>query len=136
MRLDLFMTTIVIASLFMIGGLIVFTEQVDTYDINVTNPEFAWIINRTNETFNVVDTMKGDINPEGITTETATEGMVAGAFNAISKIWPVFKLAGDMIYSFGLMIGLPAQIVSLLFQIIAISILFSIIYMLFRFQPR
>ncbi len=136
MRFDIFIISVLLASLMLIGGTMFINENVDTYNITITNEMFINITNRTNEIFDDMNTMKGDLEPEGISSDSALDNLISGAYNAVTKIWQSVDLVGDLVKVTGKALGVPPVIMDVFLIIILISILFAIIYMIFRFQPR
>lgn len=136
MRLDAFMVAIIIGSIFLVGGSLLFNEVASNYNVDIENTEFQQFINKTNETYKTAEQMKEKLEPGEVTVASALDIIFSGAFSAIVLIWDSFGLAGAFIYSFGMAIGLPGPIISLLIAILMVLILFAIIYLVVRFQNR
>ena len=127
---------VVIFAFIITAGTMIFDEQIDSYNINVTNKEFESAedyIHDLNET--VVD-MKNKLKPTGIGIADALNFLIAGAGAAITVAWSTLTMPLNIIMDITGAFGLHPIVATSLTVMIMISILFGLVYLYFRFQPR
>lgn len=120
----------------LIGGTMIFDEHITNYDINVTNKVFENASAQIHSIYGEIDPMRGDLEPEGVSSDSALDNLIGGAYNSITKIWQMFSIMGVLVNEMGKAIGIPAFIMDTFIIIVMVLILFYLVYLIFRFQPR
>ena len=137
MRLDTFLLAVLTASLFIVGGSLIFGNVIDTYDINTTTDDagFNNVYNTINETYDISMDMKNEtLDAETEGGDESWESLVKGGYGAVRLIRNSFVLANDMLHAISLHLGIPQFIVDVAIIAITICIIFAIIYLVFRFK--
>lgn len=139
MRLDQFLLGILCISVFLVGGVLIWGNTIDTYDINTTitseGANFSDVYDTIDSTYNLsqdmkAQTLEGDL--EG--GDESWESMAKGSYSAVRLIKNSFSLIGDILDAVARQIGIPSFFIKAAMTAIAIIIIFGIIYLVFRFK--
>lgn len=129
---------------FIVGGILVISDNIDRGNIENTND----VKNGTQTLQSMEDQLISDlyINTSrdqydtAVTTGSDSEDVVGGfitrGYKALVKIVNLFKVTNNIITRAGEYIGIPRIFLDIAYTLILITISLSIIYMMFRFQPR
>jgi len=137
MRLDQFLYGILLASLFMFAGSMIFGNAVDNYglDTNTSDAGFNAVYDVINETYDLSMDMKNDtLGAETEGGDESWESLVKGAYSATRLIGRSFVLAGLMINYVADTLGVPEFFVQFASVAMAIAVIFAIIYLIYRFK--
>jgi len=137
MRLDNFLLGVLLASVFIVGGSLIFGDTINTYGLNTTTEDagFNNVYDTINETYDISMDMKSstlDAETEG--SDESWESLVKGAYGAVRLVRNSFILSDDMLHAVSKHLGVPEFIVDAAIIAILILIIFAIIYLVFRFK--
>ena len=137
MRLDSFIIGILVFSVFMIGGGLVFDSVVGTYGLNTTSniTGFSSAYDSINETYDLSQDVKDEtLDAETSGEDESWESLVKGAYSGVRLVRNSFGLAYDMIHLIARQVGIPLFLVDAAIIALTVAILFAIIYLVFRFK--
>jgi len=135
MRLDSFIISLLIFSLFMVVGSMMWYDVISEYELNITTDEFGDVYNITDEIYDITRDMQGntiDADVEG--EDQSWESLVKGTYSAIRLVRNSFTIVGGIMNAMAKQIGIPLIFVAAATTILLVSIIFSIIYLVFRFK--
>ena len=132
-------------SLFMVGGALIFNDLHTTYELTSDVSVFNGTTGESSDS--VFDVIK-DINKttselqgkiitddEGFSAIAAVDALFGGAYTAVKLIGSSFSLVNAIIGQVSSTIGLPPFIGATIFIIMVLAVVFTIIYLMFRFKP-
>jgi len=135
-KLDKFILSVLVFSVIITGGLLIVANEFDTYDVdsNVSD-SFGDVYDTIDETYNLSQDMKeqtleGDIE----SGSSSWESMATDSYSALRLITTSFTLVGDILDAIAREMGIPSFFVKAGMTALAISIIFSLIYLIFRYQ--
>jgi len=137
MRFDYLLISFLMISLFAFGGAMMIADMNSQYafaNVSVDNSSFKSVYNATDQIYLISQqatnqTLKSEI--EG--GSTTIDSMIKGAYTALRLVGSTFSLFTGMAYAVASTLGIPPTIVTIAFTIFIISIIFTLIYMLFRY---
>ena len=125
------------------GTYIMFSEDPVTkksyyefYDIVVNDTKFNLLPDNYSKIYEVSSEEKTAITEQDIDVDTGWESMLTGGYSALKTFLKSFSIAGEIIMGVGLAIGIPVFFLEFAAICFMIVVIFTIIYMLFRFMPR
>ncbi len=137
MKLETPIMAALISVLFLIGGTMIINEHIVNYDINVTNKVFQNISAQYNETYAISSLMKEKTEPGEVSSGLgALDQLISGIFNVVQYIWQSISITKALVTEIGLEIGMPAFIIDIFFAMIGVALIFSIVYLIFRYKPK
>lgn len=137
LRLDKFLGGLLIfAGIFLVYLLVIQDINVN-YDKNTSTEKFNSTYNILEDTYNITVGESNDVIGARIEGgEETSDSMLRGAFKAIRGVRNTFVLFGEIINVLALEIGIPSFLVTLGIGVLLIGIVWSIIFLIMRFQPR
>ena len=135
MRLDAFIISVLVFSLFIVVGFTIWYDVNSEYEINASTSDYEDVYNVTGELYDTARDMQGktlDAEVEG--TDQSWESLVKGTYSSVRLITGSFRVVGGMINAVARRIGVPEIFVQVAMTILLVSIVFSIIYLIFRFK--
>ena len=84
----------------------------------------------------ITSNMEGLIITQQISEETTEGDMFRGGYSALRSLYQTRQIFQDIIQTIGQYVGIPAIFIDIGVTIVVILIVTSVIYMIFRFQPR
>lgn len=137
MKLDAFIIGIAIFSFFIVGGSLVLNDVFDNYDVNASvtgeGSNFSSVYNTINETYELSQDIKEHtLEAELEGADESWESMVKGSYSGIRMVKNSFTLVGDILDEIAKVVGIPAWMIKFAITILTVSILFAIIYLVFR----
>ena len=135
MEIDKFIIGILVFTAIIIGGSLIIGNLNDNYAFagtNISTSDFGGVYDTTEEVYNMSTEMKTAVLGGEVTEGTTEDSMFKGVYKALRFIPKSFQLVGDIINATATKIGIPQFFVVLALAALAISIIFSIIYILFR----
>jgi len=90
------------------------------------------IITLTNNTYTEINTKANATEPNLIETLSAP---IRGAWNGMVMMLNAVDITQGIFYDLGYVLGLPDQVINVILALIAIVIIFAMIYVLFKVQP-
>lgn len=138
MRLDSWLISIVVFSVIMAGGILVFGNVINNYDVNVNNSElFGDVYNKINETYELSQDMKNKtLGAEVEGSDQSWESLIKGGYGATRIVKQSFELVGSILEAIIGKLGVPTMFFHAAMSALTIAIIFAVIYMVFRWSPR
>lgn len=112
------------------GGLFV------TYNTSVDDAAFNNISQNIGGLYNTSSGMQDSLVDQEIQAATGWESMVTGGYQAFRLFGEMFGIVGGIVGSIVNIMGIPPIFQQIGMVIMLITVIFIIIYMVFRFQPR
>ena len=106
------------------------------YNITVDESEFDLLPENISRIYGVSKDAKTDISEQDIEVASGWESMLTGGYSALKTFFTSFGIAGDIIMAVGKAIGIPSFFLEFAAICFMIIVIFTVIYMLFRFMPR
>ena len=141
MKLDSLLIAIAVFGMFTTAGIIFMFGQgtengyFTNYNANISNANFNNMNSKVRDVYNISDQIKTDLMGQDITTTSNWEGLTVGAYKTFQTMIGSFRLVGDIINNISLSIGINPIFSNFAMIILSISIIFAMIYMLFRINP-
>ena len=136
MRFDHFVIGLFLAAMFLIGGTLLITEQTIKYDIPLNDTIFVNISKESEAIYSVQNSSKDLLSDNPVSDTDSESGLFSGGYKVVTKMWDYFAIPGRLLAAVGLSIGIPSWILNIFMLMMGVSILFSIVYLIFRFMPR
>lgn len=136
MRLDIFISSVLIAILFLTGGILIINEQSAAYGVPIDAGLFENISEEINATLAITQDQKQDILGQSVSEDFAFDNIITGGFIAVGKVFSYLKITGTVVTLVAKSIGIPAFAVNIFMAVLLIFVIFSIIYTFVRFMPR
>lgn len=135
MELDKFIIGLLVFTAIIVGGTLIIGNLNENYAFvgtNISTDDFGDVYDTTDEIYNLSSDMKASVLGGEVTEGTTEDSMFKGIYKALRFITSSFKLVGDIINAMASKLGIPSFFVVLALAALAISIIFSIIYIIFR----
>lgn len=140
MRFDYVIIGFVIISVFVLGGTMMMHDMNTNYaNLNISNisdSDFGTVYNTIDEMYNQTEESKVKTLNGEISDQTSWESMTKGSYSAIRLMAGSFGLFTDITNAIAAKIGIPNFLVKAAFIVFTVLLIFSIIFMIFRFIPR
>ena len=135
MELDKFIIGILVFTAIIVGGSLIIADINSNYGFagtNINTDDFGGVYDTTNQVYNLSGDMKAAVLGGEVIEGTTEDSMFKGVYKAIRFITGSFKIAGDIINAISQKLGIPSFFIVLGLAALSISIIFSIIYIVFR----
>ena len=138
MRLDKYLISIVILIAIVVAGVMIINEQDTTYSIGLEdgNDSFSNFSNQAKVMNDITESMWNSTQERIDNEEETWSFLLSGGFTALTKIPDMIGASFGIMQSIAIAVGIPGQVLETITIIILISVVFFLIYMFFRFQPR
>lgn len=139
MRFDYMLGAFLIISLFVLGGVMIIGDMNSTYSeagVNISDDDFGDVYNTIDEIYEDTDLAKDKTLDEDIEDTDSWESMTKGSYSAIRLITGSFGLFHDIANAIADKLKIPDWIVKIAFIMFALAMIFSLIYMIFRYTPN
>jgi hypothetical protein len=136
MRLDSFIISILIFSVFVVAGTNLIVDVNSNYvDVNIDTTDYNLSQYSLNNEFNDTSvSMKNKVLGGDVDEETTENSMFLGAFSSLRLIRSSFEWVGDIMQSLSRALNIPTIFISYGMAAITIMIIFSLIYLIFRYR--
>jgi len=136
MRLESFIISLSLITIVLVGGVFIIGEQQVKYDQTVDNDLFenisaqldAVVRNQTELGQSIVDRSTSDDNTENDLFKTGID--------SVKNTWVFAGIAAQIITNLAKSLNIPAYIVGVIIGILAVSMAFALVYLVFRFKPN
>jgi len=140
MRFDFLLIGFLMISLFAIGGAMMISDINAQYafaGVNVSDSEFQNVYDKANATYAIAQdaekqTLKADI--EG--GSTSLDSMLKGSYSALRLVGSTFGFFTELVNALAASLGVPRYFVTVFFAMFIVTVVFSLIYMLFRYVAQ
>lgn len=136
MEFGKFIIAILLGCLMLVGGVMIIGEQESTYDINITQSNFANITDTTNQMTQKTEEMREQLTGRELTLATAWESLIVGSYTVLTIMWQIPELLWGIIIEGADILNIPSIFVALFMSMVVISMLFAMIYLYFKFEPK
>lgn len=133
---------ILILFIFLGGGLWFIGDNISTGNIEETDAlknetsALAAVRDTLNSSYTSQRDQYGDMVEGEISDENALDFMIGNGFRALIRIVDTFKVIDNVIQRLAIQMHIPAFIIDAAVVFVLASITLTIIYMMFRFQPK
>jgi hypothetical protein len=135
MELDKFIIGLLIFVAVIVGGVMIIGDLNSNYGFagtNISTSDFGGVYDATDEIYNLSEDMKGSVLGGEVTEGTTEDSMFKGVYKALRFITSSFKVVGDIMNAMATKLGIPTFFIVLAMAALSITIIFSIIYIVFR----
>jgi len=138
-RFDQILIGFLLFAFFVIGGTLIITDINSNYDdVNISDDKFAGVYDKVDEVYGIQqdaqeDTLGGEI--EGASDETF-ESMTKGSYSAIRLMTGTIPLFTNITNTIATELGIPPFIPKIATIAFMITLIFGLIYLIFRFSQN
>lgn len=112
------------------GGLFV------EYDVDADDDNFRNLTQNISGIYDLSRDMQQGVLDEEVQASTGWENMIIGGYKAFELFVGIFGIIGRIIGNLFIILKVPAIFTQIGMAMLLITVVFIIIYMVFRFQPR
>jgi len=138
MQIDKYLIAILVFGILIVGANLVINDIQTSYNTTITDDDFSTINAQANKILNdsytISESAKDKTFGGEVTEVTAWESMLTGAYSAISLVSGSFILVGDVLNSVARKVGIPPIFIAAAITLMVISVIFGLIYLIFRFK--
>ncbi len=140
MRLDLVLVGLLVVTVFFAGGLIMVNDFRNTYNdtgVNFTVDEFEGTFDYIDDAFGLAgDTEDNVLGMELEGTDQSWESMTKGSYSGVRRVaTSSFGLFKNLTFTVSNVLQIPPIFTQIAFVAFSLLLIFSIVYMIFRFRP-
>jgi len=145
MRFEQYLIALLMASLILFIGFAIFGSNITNYELeNANTGKFNGTYDKLEEVFEQQKDLEEDIRGDGVTEENTEDSMFRGAFKAISGLWTSVQIGGEVTNIVAKEsniadesnTGIVSRITGTFLVILALLLLASMVYLVFRFKPK
>jgi hypothetical protein len=137
MRLENMIIAIMIFSVLVITAFLGIVDLNENYDdVDMSTEHFSGVFNATEEVYNISQDMKEAVLGGEIDDDNTENSMFKGAYASIRFVRASFGIIGSIMEAVAIELGIPAYFLTLGLGALAISVIFAIVYLVFRFKPQ
>ena len=137
MKPDRFLIAMVFISVFVVGGVFILSDVEKNYEVDMGNDSFSDVFDAADEMYNLSTSTREDVvEGEIAASDAAWESMTKGGYKGLRKMLTTpFKTLGAIIQAIAIELAIPQMFVVATLVIMSITLVFAVIYMIFRFKP-
>ena len=138
-KFDQMLIGFLILTLFVFGGVMMITDINVNYadeNISISTEEYGNVYNATNEMFGIAEDADDKMFEGDISDEASWESMTKGSYSSVRLVKGSYSLFKAITTDIADEIGIHPIIVRIAYIAFVLIIVFSVIYMVFRFIPR
>lgn len=136
MELDKFLLGVLVFTALIVGGVLIIGNFNENYDDvmqdNISTSDFTSVYDTTDEIYNLSQDMSDGILGGEVDEDDTSDSMFKGGYKTLRFIQSSFSLVGDIISAIATRMGIPSFFVTLALAALTISIIFGILYLVFR----
>lgn len=138
-KFDSMLVGFLIFTLFIIGGTVMMLDMNSSYKeagVNLSTAAYANVSNSTKTMFGIAEDADDKMFQGDISDTDSWESMTKGSYSTVRLVkgsYELFKVTSTVVAN---EVGVPAIIVRIAYIVFVLVIVFSIVYMIFRFIPR
>ncbi len=139
MRFDHILIGFLIMSLFVIGGTMMindFDEKYEEENLNLSDDDFDGVYDKIDEVYGIGADAKDDTLEADIEDSDSWESMTKGSYSAVRLVSGAAPMFMNVTSVVSQKVGVPPFMVKIAYIAFIITIIFGIVYMIFRFIPR
>ena len=139
-KIDTLLISMILACFVIGGSIFVITDLNNEYDLGIEQGDFGAVTlaaqKALNGTTNTTEQMRQKLLPNQLSFTSAFDIIIGGAYNMLSLIWSFFSIPAYLITTIAVYLNVPPLVVEMISTLLTISILFGIVYLIFKMQPR
>ena len=138
MRFDHILIGFLILSLFVIGGTMMINDMDTKYaeeDLNLSDEKFAGVYDKVDEVYGITSDAKDKTLEGDITEADSWESMTKGSYSAVRLVGGTAPMFMNITSVVAQEVGVPPFLVKIAYIAFLISVIFGIVYMIFRYEP-
>lgn len=136
MELDKFLIGILVFTAVVIGGTLIIGDLNENYDDvmqdNISTSDFTDVYDTTDAVYNISQDMKDGILGGEVDEDATEDSMFKGVYKTVRFVQSSFSLVGDIINAVATKLGIPSIFITLALAALTISIIFGLVYLIFR----
>jgi len=137
MKFDNLLIGFLIISLFVFGASMMISDMNNNYGfagVNISDEKFQDVYDKANETYSIAqDAEKQTLKAEIEGGSSSIDSMIKGSYAALRLVGSTFGFFTSMTQALASSLGIPTEIVTIAFAMFIITVVFTLIYMLFRY---
>jgi len=148
MRIEQFLIGLIFFSAIMVGGAMMFSNVSNNYGLNENMTLFNGTTDSRNKdsVYYIIDDLETDVTAStkdkilggevSVSEDTAEDNLIAASIRGINVVGKSFKVTTLIIDEIAIRIGIPPFLRTAIFLTFVLTILFTIMYIIFKFNPR
>ncbi len=136
MEIDKFLLGLLVFTALVVGGTLIIadfnTNYGDVMRDNLSTSDFTDVYDTTDEIYNISQDMKDGIIGGEVDEDATEDSMFKGVYKTVRFIQNSFTLVGDIIGAVATKLGAPPFFITLALAAVTISIIFGLVYLIFR----
>jgi len=138
-RFEQMLIGFLVLSLFIIGGTMMMVDLNESYrdtGINISTERYSAVYNSTTDMFGIAEDADEKMFQGDISETDSWESMTKGSYSTIRLVTGSYSLFKAITTTVAKEIGIHPIIVRIAYIAFVLVIVFSVVYMIFRFIPR
>jgi len=138
MRFDLILIGFLIISAFVIGGSYMINDMDSKYaeeNLNLSDDDFDGVYDKIDEVYGIAGAATDDTLGADIDETDSWESMTKGSYSAVRLVGGTAPIFMNITSVVSQKVGVPSFMVKIAYTAFIISIIFGIVYMIFRYEP-
>lgn len=136
MRLEQMIVGVALFGFIILSGVLLIGDVNESYGKNMSTDDFSEVYYTINESYNVAELQKNRTFGSDITTEDAFDSALRGSFSAARQTKNTFTIINDVLNAIAIRLAIPTYVVTFFITAILAIVVFALIYLFVRFQPR
>lgn len=134
MKLENWIITFVVFSVFILGGMMLITDINTNYNKNMSTSEYSGVYNTSEDIYNIGQGMKNDTFGGDVEEDESFESMIKGSYSALRLVGGTFGMFKDIIDNIASEIGVPEFFVYAAIIVMIVLVVFALIYIIRGFK--
>lgn len=138
-KFDQMLIGFLVFTLFIFGGVAMMADLNLNYEdqgVNISTEDYGTVYNTTVEMFDLADEGDDNMFQGDISDTDSWESMTKGSYSTVRLVKGSYGLFKGISTAVALKVGVHPIIVSIAYTAFVLLIIFSVVYMIFRFIPR
>ena len=125
-----------ILTLFIIGGTLMMVDLNNSYDdVNLSTEQYGGVYNTTEDMFGIAEDADAKTFQGDISEDASWESMTKGSYSSVRLITGTYGLFKGVTEAVAEEVGVHPVIVKIAYIAFVLTIIFSVVYLIFRFKP-
>lgn len=126
-----------VLSIFIIGGTMMMVDLNNSYEgVNLSTDKYSEVYNTTEEMFGISESASDKAFQGDIAEVESADATIRGSYSVIRLITGSYQLFSDITVAVAAEVGISPVLVSAAYIAFVLVIVFSLVYLVFRFIPR
>ena len=138
MRFDKILFGFLIISLMVLGGVMMINDMDNKYseeNLTLSDEDFDGVYEKIDEVYGITSDAKDDTLGADIDETDSWESMTKGSYSAVRLVGGSVPMFMNITSVVAEKVGVPSFMVKIAYVAFVITIIFGIIYMIFRYEP-